>query len=164
MPKMTHIDNSGKLSMVDVGNKEISHRTAIAQAIVLLPPQAADTLKKSQNSTKKGAVFQVAEIAGIMGAKKTSDLIPLCHPLYLDKINLNIEWLDDTQIRILCEVSCYGKTGVEMEALTGANTAALTIYDMCKALSHEIKITELKLLKKTGGKRDFSQIDHTETI
>jgi cyclic pyranopterin monophosphate synthase len=163
MPKMTHLDDSGKLNMVDVGNKKITHRKAIALAIVQLPLQAAATLRNSQNSTKKGAVFQVAEIAGIMGAKKTSELIPLCHPLHLDKVMLNIEWINDTQISIQCEVTCYGKTGVEMEALTGANIAALTIYDMCKALSHDIRIIELKLIEKTGGKRDFSQINNTKS-
>lgn len=141
--------------MVDVGGKKITKRTAIAKSFVFLPKEVLSSLQASNFNTKKGAIFQTAILAGIMGLKKTSDLIPLCHPLALDKANIEIVLNDDDLVEITCTVAIESKTGVEMEALTGASVAALTIYDMCKALSHDIKIVETKLVYKTGGKSDY---------
>lgn len=155
--EFTHIDNDNP-SMVDVGDKAITTRTAIAQALVQLPEELSDFIKNGEVVTLKGPVFQTAIIAGIQGAKKTSELIPLCHPLALNKVAVTIELKDDLLVAITCEARCSGKTGVEMEALTGASVAALTIYDMCKALSHNIVIQETRLLKKTGGKSDFNNV------
>lgn len=155
--EFTHIDNDNP-SMVDVGDKAITTRTAIAQSLVQLPDELSDFIKDGEVVTLKGPVFQTAIIAGIQGAKKTSELIPLCHPLALNKVAVTIELKDDLLVAITCEARCSGKTGVEMEALTGASVAALTIYDMCKALSHNIVIQETRLLKKTGGKSDFNNV------
>lgn len=140
--------------MVDVGGKENTQRCAKAQAIVLLPQEVFDELERISFETKKGSVFQTAIIAGIMGAKKTHELIPLCHPLLTEKVAVSIEKIDG-KLLIICEAKITGKTGVEMEALTGASIAALTIYDMCKAMSHDIIISDIRLLEKTGGKKDF---------
>jgi len=140
--------------MVDVGSKGVTERTATARSIVILPDLVMDLLTDKEISTKKGPVFQTAILAGIMAAKKTSDLIPLCHPLALNKCDVKID-VQHRKVYIECEVKCTGKTGVEMEALTGASIAALTIYDMCKAFSHDIVIEQTRLLKKTGGKSDF---------
>ncbi len=157
MASFTHLNESGNPNMVDVGGKEITRRTARAQAIVLMGKDIMDRLKNQDIQTKKGAVFQTAILAGIMGAKKTSDLIPLCHPLGLEKVGLDIVVNEENEIVITCTARLSGKTGVEMEALTGASVAALTIYDMCKAFSHDILIKEIRLLEKTGGKSDFKR-------
>ena len=157
MSEFTHLDKDGQPAIVDVGSKKITHRKAVAQAIISLPENVLTALKEGDFKTKKGSVFQIAIIAGIMGAKKTSELIPLCHPIGLDNCNLQIELNDHNEIVIECTASIEAKTGVEMEALTGASVAALTIYDMCKALSHDIVIKEIKLIEKTGGKNDFSR-------
>lgn len=154
MNKLSHIDQSGNPIMVDVGGKLDTARFAKAQALIFIPSQVMAELKSLDFQTKKGSVFQTAILAGIMGAKKTPDLIPLCHPLSLNQVNVEIDYVDE-QIRIICSASLNGKTGVEMEALTGASIAALTVYDMCKAMSHEVIIREIKLLEKTGGKNDF---------
>ena len=154
--KLSHVDESQQPRMVDVGAKAVTHRTAQARARVTFPVDVADALHAAGYVTPKGAVFSVAHIAGVMGAKATSQLIPLCHPLSLDKCDIAIH-MDGCDALIDCTVSCRGSTGVEMEALTGASIAALTIYDMCKAMSHDIVIGEIRLLKKTGGKHD---IDH----
>ncbi len=154
MNKFTHIDNSGDAKMVNVGEKVDSARFAKARAVVFLPNNVMEELKSLDFQTKKGSVFQTAIIAGIMGAKKTPELIPLCHPLSLNQINVEITYKDDL-IEIICSAALSGKTGVEMEALTGASIAALTIYDMCKAMSHQIVIKEIELLEKTGGKNDY---------
>lgn len=151
----THLDESGNPSMVDVGEKKITRRTAIAQAIVVLGDTIMDMLDGDEIQTKKGPVFQTAILAGIMGAKKTSELIPLCHPLGLEKVGVDISINDRREVVIVCTARLSGKTGVEMEALTGASVAALTIYDMCKAFSHDIIIKETRLLEKTGGKSDY---------
>jgi cyclic pyranopterin phosphate synthase len=143
--------------MINVGEKKTTHRTATAQSIVALPEEALQELQKDDFKTKKGSVFQTAVIAGIMAAKKTGELIPLCHPLGLDNCEINIEWNNQQEVVIHCTASIDAKTGVEMEALTGASIAALTIYDMCKALSHDIVIKETKLMSKTGGKHDFKR-------
>lgn len=152
--EFTHIDNDNP-SMVDVGQKAVTTRTAIARALVQLPDELSDFIKDGEVVTLKGPVFQTAIIAGIQGAKKTPELIPLCHTLNLNKVAIDIQLRDGLLVEITCEARCSGKTGVEMEALTGASVAALTIYDMCKALSHNILLKETRLLKKTGGKSDF---------
>lgn len=144
--------------MVDVGEKNATHRVAIAEARVRLPRAVALALKKSGHRTKKGPVFDTAVIAGVMAAKRTHELIPFCHPLGLDNCKIEIEDPRGTgNVVIRCKVSVHHRTGVEMEALTGASVAALTIYDMCKALSHDIEIMGIRLLEKTGGKRDFKR-------
>ncbi len=143
--------------MVDVGKKKVSRRYAKARAVISLPPEVALHLQDDEIQTKKGPVFQTANLAGVMGAKKTPDLIPLCHPIGLDKCKVEITSPFTGEVWIDCTVEVEAKTGVEMEALTGASIAALTIYDMCKALSHDIVIKEIKLIEKTGGKKDFSR-------
>jgi cyclic pyranopterin monophosphate synthase len=151
---LSHVDDMQQPRMVDVGAKPATHRTAQAQARVTFPPEVAQALHAAGYVTPKGAVLTVAHIAGVMGAKATSQLIPLCHPLSLDRCDIAIRMEHDDAV-IDCTVSCRGSTGVEMEALTGASIAALTIYDMCKALSHEIVIGEIRLVKKTGGRHDI---------
>jgi len=143
--------------MVDVTAKQVTHRTATARSIVFLPTAVLEHLTDGELQSKKGPVFQTAIIAGIMAAKKTGELIPLCHPLGLDNCNLAINLNKQQEVVIECTASITAKTGVEMEALVGASIAALTIYDMCKAMSHDIVIKETKLIEKTGGKRDFKR-------
>ncbi len=143
--------------MVDVSEKKVTHRTAIARGILTLPEKVLQELQKDDFKTIKGSVFQTAIIAGIMAAKKTGELIPLCHSLGLENCGINIEVNTQQEIVIHCTTNIEAKTGVEMEALTGATVAALTIYDMCKALSHDIVIKEIQLLEKTGGKNDFKR-------
>lgn len=142
--------------MVDVGEKPVTKRTAHAVAVVALPPELAALLRDGEIMTKKGPMFHAAVLAGVMGAKRTSDLIPLCHPLPLDDCKIEVK-TDPTHrhVAIHCRVQTHAKTGVEMEALTGAAVAALTLYDMGKAVSQGIVIREVKLLEKTGGKRDY---------
>jgi cyclic pyranopterin phosphate synthase len=152
--KLTHVDPSGNPSMVDVSEKSITKRTATAQAIVVVGPEIINQIQDQELITKKGPVFQTAILAGVMGAKKTAELIPLCHPLGLENCQVMIHAEND-YIVIHAFATLSAKTGVEMEALTAATIAALTIYDMCKALSHNIVIKEIKLLEKTGGKKDF---------
>ena len=142
--------------MVDVGSKEASQRAASAKAEVVMPESLLAQLKSSDFSTAKGSVIQTAVIAGIMGAKKTPDLIPLCHTLLLNSVHVAIE-VSEEGLDIICTVKTTGKTGVEMEALTGASVAALTVYDMCKALSHDIEIRSVVLLSKSGGKNDYER-------
>ncbi len=153
---LSHIDAQGNAAMVDVSEKHITKRTATAQSIVVLSEDIMQQLQSNEIQTKKGPVFATAIIAGVMAAKKTSELIPLCHPLALENCKINIRVNEQSEVVIECTVSITSKTGVEMEALTGASVAALTIYDMCKAMSHAIIIKETKLLSKTGGKHDFS--------
>ncbi len=157
MNEFTHIDRDGNPSMVDVSDKKQTKRVAIAQAKVQLTETIMNQLQENEIQTKKGPVFQTAILAGIMGAKKTSELIPLCHPLSLAKCGVTISISEKHEVTIECIAKIEGKTGVEMEALTGASIAALTIYDMCKAFSHEIIIKETRLIKKTGGKSDFEK-------
>ncbi|MCR8556332.1 cyclic pyranopterin monophosphate synthase MoaC [Mucilaginibacter sp. BJC16-A38] len=154
---LTHLDKQGNPNMVDVGGKQITRRTATARSIVSLPREVLINLTDGDLQTKKGSVFQIAIIAGIMAAKKTGDLIPLCHPLGLDNCNITISLNEKQEVVIDCMASITAKTGVEMEALVGASIAALTVYDMCKAMSHDIIIKETKLIEKTGGKRDFKR-------
>jgi len=157
MKDFTHIDDKGKATMVDVDDKNISYRTATARSIVMLPDEVLVKLSDGDIQTKKGSVFQTAIIAGIMAAKKTGELIPLCHPLGLENCKINIHVNEQHELVVDCTASITAKTGVEMEALVGASIAALTIYDMCKALSHEIVIKETKLMEKKGGKSDFKR-------
>ena len=153
--EFSHISKDGEPSMVDVGAKQNTERKAIARAKVNLGTEIIAEIEKNGFQTKKGPVFQVATIAGIMATKRTSDLIPLCHPLALDKADVDIKIISKQEVQIDCLVKTSGKTGVEMEALTGATVAALTIYDMCKAMSHDIRIEEVRLLHKSGGKKDY---------
>jgi len=153
----SHLDERGQPNMVDVGEKQVSRRTAVARSIVSLPAEVLAQLTNGDIQTKKGSVFQTAIIAGIMAAKKTGELIPLCHPLGLDNCSINIHLNEKQEVVIDCTATITAKTGVEMEALVGSSIAALTIYDMCKALSHDIVIKETKLMEKTGGKRDFKR-------
>jgi cyclic pyranopterin monophosphate synthase len=150
----THLDEHANPAMVDVSEKTETKRTATAQSVVVLTDEIIEKMVNGDIQTKKGAVFQTAIIAGTMGAKRTSDLIPLCHPIGLDSCKFAIETIGN-EVIIKCTCSLMAKTGVEMEALTGASIAALTVYDMCKAFSHDIVIKETKLLLKTGGKSDF---------
>jgi cyclic pyranopterin phosphate synthase len=154
---LSHLDKYGRAAMVDVSEKAITKRTATARSIVSLPDEVLAQLIDGDLQTKKGSVFQIAIIAGIMAAKKTGDLIPLCHPIGLDNCNITINLNENNEVIIECTTSITAKTGVEMEALVGASMAALTVYDMCKALSHDIIIKETKLIAKTGGKRDFKR-------
>ncbi len=148
--ELTHIDENGAARMVDVGDKEFTKRTAQAQAIVTMLPETLDLIREGK--VKKGDVFSCARIAGIMAAKRTHELIPMCHPLPLEKITVELDPISDTQVKIVATVSCTYKTGVEMEALTAANIAALTIYDMCKAVDRGMEISDCYLLFKDGGK------------
>ena len=145
--------------MVDVGGKTATSREASAEAIVKLPPAVARELARTGHRTKKGPVFDTAIVAGVMAAKKTHEIIPFCHPLALERCSVDITDAARGKIRIVCSVAVHHRTGVEMEALVGATAAALTIYDMCKALSHDIEIGPVRLLRKTGGKRDFVRPD-----
>ncbi len=155
MQQFTHIDQNGNPSMVDVGDKVPTKRTAKARCIVVLDDAILEKLQNEEIHTKKGPVFQTAIIAGVMAAKKTGELIPLCHPLGLENCQIDISLNENREVIIECTASLTGKTGIEMEALTGASIAALTIYDMCKAFSHHIVIKETRLVSKTGGKKDF---------
>ena len=152
--KLTHVDHNNNPGMVDVSEKSPTKRTASACSIVWMPPQIRSSLVNGEIQTKKGPVFQTAIVAGTMGVKKTAQLIPFCHPLAIGDCHFTITHTDE-EIMIECFVSCFGKTGVEMEALTGAQIAALTVYDMCKALSHDMVIRDCRLVKKTGGKSDY---------
>jgi len=153
--EFTHLDEQGNPSMVDVSDKKITTRTAHARSLVELSEEVLASFENNEIQTKKGPVFQTAILAGVMAAKKTSELIPLCHPLGLDSCKVNIRLNEDHLVQIDCIAKITSKTGVEMEALTGASVAALTIYDMCKAFSHDIIIKETKLIEKTGGKSDY---------
>ena len=156
MGKLSHVDERNRPTMVDVGDKTATERTAHARARVELPDAVIAELDSGEIATKKGPVFATAIIAGVMAAKKTHELIPFCHPLGLESCKITID-VDGRQAIIDCYCKVHHKTGVEMEALTGASVAALTIYDMCKALSHDIVIGPTLLMGKTGGKQDFAR-------
>lgn len=150
MADFTHFNDQGRSRMVDVGGKDPTRRTAAAGARVLVNPDTFQLIRTG--GMKKGDVLTVAQVAGVMGAKRTAELIPMCHPVAVDGIDLTLT-LDEARcaVDIRAEVRCQGRTGVEMEALTAASTAALTVYDMCKAVQRDIVITDLRLLEKTGG-------------
>lgn len=154
--ELSHIDEAGNASMVDVSNKQSSTRTAIASGKVIFPADVFATLAAQDFLGYKGSIIQTAVIAGIQAVKKTSELIPLCHQINLSKIQIDITPVENA-LQITCKVKCNEQTGVEMEALTGVSVSSLTIYDMCKALSHDIKISEIQLEQKTGGKNDFNR-------
>ena len=154
----THLNEGNQPRMVDVSGKAVTHRTAVAEAMVHLGPELARMLKET-GSTKKGPVIQTAVIAGIQGSKRTSDLIPMCHPLPLSAVEVDIQ-LEGEKARIQVQVKTSNQTGVEMEALTGASVAALTLYDMCKSISKAMIIESVRLLKKTGGKSGEYRADH----
>jgi cyclic pyranopterin monophosphate synthase len=155
--RLTHLDAANRPTMVDVGDKAVTHRAATAEARLRMPREVAEALRESGHRTRKGPVFDTAIVAGVMAAKRTHELIPFCHPLPIDKCDVQIESGAGGLITIRCQVSVHHRTGVEMEALTGATVAALTVYDMCKALSHDIEIISVRLLEKTGGRRDFKR-------
>src|SRR6201996_5452885 len=152
----THLDADQRPTMVDVSGKPVTQRSATAEARVQFPAAVAAALRENGLRSPKGPVFDTAIVAGVMGAKRTHELIPFCHPLGLENCRITIELEGDTAV-IRCTVSVHHKTGVEMEALTGASIAALTVYDMCKALSHDIVISELRLIAKEGGKSVYSR-------
>jgi len=155
--KLTHLGPAGRPAMVDVSAKATTAREAIAECRVRFPAEVAKQLRASGLKSAKGGIVETAIIAGTMAVKRTHELIPLCHPLPIDGCRIAIDWFDDNALRIECAVKTTHRTGVEMEALTGATVAALTIYDMCKALSHAIVIGPAKLLGKRGGKRSFGK-------
>ena len=147
--ELTHINEQRRAKMVDVTDKEETFREAKAAGTVNVNPDTMNLIKSG--GIKKGDVLSVAQVAGIMAAKKTSDIIPMCHPLMLSGVDINFT-LTETQVQIEASVTCKGSTGVEMEALTAVSTAALTVYDMCKAVQRDIEITDIRLLYKSGGK------------
>ncbi|MBM3851546.1 MAG: cyclic pyranopterin monophosphate synthase MoaC [Verrucomicrobia bacterium] len=152
----SHLDAQNRPAMVDVGDKPVTRRTAHAVATVALPAELGELLQDGEIATKKGPIFQTAILAGVMAAKRTSELVPLCHAIALEDCRLEIvPHADRGEIAVHCRVRAEAKTGVEMEALTGASVAALAVYDMAKAVSHGIVIKEIRLLEKTGGKSDF---------
>lgn len=155
----SHLDASNQPTMVDVGGKPVTRRVALARARIFLPEVVREGLSAGELHTPKGPVFQTAIIAGTMAAKRTHELIPFCHPLALDAVKIRIALDAEGHAVIDCRVRVEHRTGVEMEALTGATVAALTVYDMCKALSHDMVISEVRLLGKTGGKADFGTVD-----
>lgn len=157
-PSFTHLKPDGHPGMVDVGAKRATQREAGARAIVRVPEAVTRLLEAGEIRTRKGPVFHTAILAGTMAAKRTSDLIPLCHPLPIEGCDITIEVDDRARIVVECWVRVHHKTGVEMEALVGASVAALTIYDMCKSISHDIRIEETRLIAKTGGKSDVSSL------
>ena len=162
MPKtenlLTHVDVTGRPAMVDVSAKAATARAATASTRVRFPEAVADALRAQGMASAKGPVVDTAIIAGTMAVKRTHELIPFCHPLPIDGCRFAIDWFDARTLAIACTVRTTHRTGVEMEALTGASVAALTVYDMCKALSHAIVIGPTKLAGKRGGKRDVGQV------
>ena len=154
--KLSHIGAGGAPAMVDVSGKAASLRVATAEAIVRFPAEAFRALEAAGFATAKGPVFHTAIVAGTMAAKRTHELIPFCHPLGLERCDVAVEPAGDRAVAIRCTAAVHHRTGVDMEALTGASVAALTVYDMCKSLSHGIVIESLRLVEKTGGKSDFA--------
>ena len=150
MDKLTHVDEQGRARMVDVGDKPDTKRRAIAQAVVTMKPETLQLICAGE--MPKGDVFACARIAGIMAAKRTHELIPMCHPLPLDSVSIELTALEPDRVRIVATVSCIWHTGVEMEALTACSVAALTVYDMCKAVDRGMEIGSVMLLEKSGGK------------
>lgn len=150
MSKLSHTDESGAAHMVDVGEKDVTSRLAVAESFITMRSETAAIIK--ENGLKKGDVLAVARVAGIMAAKQTSNLIPLCHPLPITSVKMNFEFTDNNTLRVESTVKVSGQTGVEMEALTAASIAALTVYDMAKAVDKDMEITNTRLLLKDGGK------------
>lgn len=157
-PKLTHLDDSGRPAMVDVSAKAVTAREARAECRVRFPAAVAVQLQANGLRSAKGGIVDTAIIAGTLAVKRTHELIPFCHPLPIDGCRFAIDWHDERSLRIECTVRTTHRTGVEMEALTGASVAALTVYDMCKALSHAIVLGPARLLGKRGGKRDVGRM------
>ena len=155
--KLSHVDTAGRPRMVDVGAKRATRRVATAEARVRFPADVAATLRRQDLRSAKGSIVDTAIIAGTMAVKRTHELIPFCHPLAIERCTFEVAFDGANELSIRCTVAVTHKTGVEMEALTGASVAALTVYDMCKALSHEIVIGEVRLIEKSGGKRRVKQ-------
>ncbi|NCT09703.1 MAG: cyclic pyranopterin monophosphate synthase MoaC [Flavobacteriia bacterium] len=155
MSDFSHINSSGNPKMVNVSGKQITQRTAIAKATMFLGNEVISNFTNNELMTKKGPVFQTAIIAGIQAVKKTSELIPMCHPLLIQGVDIDIQIIDNETVEVICAVSIEGKTGVEMEALTGISVTCLTIYDMCKSISQKMEIRNIKLIEKKGGKSDI---------
>ena len=155
MSNFSHLNEKNNPKMVNVSDKKTTKRTSIAKATMFLGEEIISHFNNDELITKKGPVFQTAIVAGIQGVKKTSEIIPMCHPLLINGVDINIHVINSEHIEVLCEVIIEGKTGVEMEALTGVNITCLTIYDMCKSISQDIIIKEVKLVEKTGGKSDI---------
>jgi cyclic pyranopterin phosphate synthase len=155
--KLSHLDDSGRPAMVDVSDKAVTAREAVAECRVKVPPAVAAQRRAQGLRSAKGGIVETAIIAGTLAVKRTFDLIPFCHPLPIDGVRIGIDWHGERELRIECSVKTTHRTGVEMEALTGATVAALTVYDMCKALSHAIVIGPAKLLGKRGGRHDFGR-------
>ena len=155
--ELTHVDRQGRPAMVDVSAKAVTVREATAECRVRFPATVAVQLRNSGLRSAKGGIVETAVIAGTMAVKRTHELIPFCHPLPIDGVRIGIDWHGERALRIECTVKATHRTGVEMEALTGATIAALTVYDMCKALSHAIVLGPAKLLGKRGGKHDFGK-------
>jgi cyclic pyranopterin monophosphate synthase len=151
---LTHLDAAHRPTMVDVGAKAVTRREAVAEAVIVLPAAVARELLATGHRTRKGPVFDTAMIAGVLAAKRTHELIPFCHPLPIDHCSIDIRSAPRNRIVIEARVAVQHRTGVEMEALTAASVAALTVYDMCKALSHDIRIERVRLVEKSGGKRN----------
>lgn len=154
-PKLTHLDAAGRPAMVDVSGKPVTAREARAECRVRFPPAVAAQLRTSGLRGPKGGIVDTAVVAGTLAVKRTHELIPFCHPLPIDGCRIAIDWHDERSLRIECAVRTTHRTGVEMEALTGATVAALTVYDMCKALGHRIVLGPARVLAKRGGRRDF---------
>ncbi len=154
--KLSHVGADGAPAMVDVSAKAVTLRTAEAEAVLRFPAAAFVMLRSQGFATAKGPVFHTAIVAGTMAAKRTHELIPFCHPLGLERCDIEIEVAGEDALRIRCTAAVHHRTGVEMEALTGASVAALTVYDMCKSLSHAIVVESLRLTAKSGGKSDFA--------
>jgi cyclic pyranopterin phosphate synthase len=153
--KVSHVDADGRPSMVDVTAKQATLRVATATATLRFPREAFDTLRAAGFQAAKGPVFHTAIVAGTMAAKRTHELIPFCHPLGLERCDIAIAPAGEDSLEVRCTTAVHHRTGVEMEALTGAAVAALTVYDMCKSLSHGIVIESVRLLSKSGGKSDY---------
>lgn len=147
---LTHLDEQGAARMVDISTKDVTQRIACAQAVITMKPETLRMIV--DGNAPKGDVFACARIAGIMAAKKTSDLIPMCHPMPIDSVKIEIEPISEMKIRLVSTLRCTHKTGIEMEALTAVSVAALTIYDMCKAIDRGMRVDEVLLLHKSGGK------------
>jgi cyclic pyranopterin phosphate synthase len=154
---LTHLDAANRPTMVDVGEKAVTRREAVAEATIVLPAAVARELRATGHRTRKGPVFDTAVIAGVLAAKRTHELVPFCHPLPIDHCSIDVRTAPRNRIVIEARVAVQHRTGVEMEALTAATVAALTIYDMCKALSHDIRIEQVRLLEKRGGRRDVGR-------
>ncbi len=155
MSELTHVDERNRPTMVDVSGKDVTLREATARSVVVVPDEVLVLLDDGDIRSKKGPVFETAIIAGTMAVKRTSDLIPFCHPLPVEACDLRIDVNEAREVVVECSVRVHHRTGVEMEALVGASVAALTIYDMCKAITHDIRIVDTQVIRKTGGKREI---------